>query len=49
MGYGDREQSTGKSLGTDKDVAFGSGELDNGTTFTVFLQQSTQGDLTSGG
>ena len=42
---------TGKSLGTDKDVAFtGSGELDNGTTFTVFTATTdTQGDLTSGG
>ncbi len=51
-GDGDREQGdTGKSLGTDKDVAFtGSGELDNGTTFTVFTATTdTQGDLTSGG
>jgi len=45
------EDTTGKSLGTDKDVAFtGSGELDNGTTFTVFTATTdTQGDLTSGG
>ena len=43
--------ATGKSLGTDKDVAFtGSGELDNGTTFTVFTATTDdQGDLTSGG
>jgi outer membrane protein OmpU len=42
---------TGKSLGTDKDVAFtGSGELDNGTTFTVYTATTdSQGDLTSGG
>ena len=51
-GSGDRHSEvTGKSLGTDKDVAFtGSGELDNGTTFTVFTATTdTQGDLTSGG
>ena len=50
-GSGDRDSNaTGKSLGTDKDVAFtGSGELDNGTTFTVFTAtDDTQGDLTSG-
>jgi len=50
-GDGDTKQGdTGKSLGTDKDVAFtGSGELDNGTTFTVFTAtDDTQGDLTSG-
>ena len=29
--------TSGRGIGTDKDVAFtGSGELDNGTTFTVF-------------
>ena len=46
-----KQGDTGKSLGTDKDVAFtGSGELDNGTTFTVFTATTdSQGDLTSGG
>ena len=51
-GDGDHEAGdTGKSLGTDKDVAFtGSGELDNGRTFTVFTATTdSQGDLTSGG
>ena len=43
--------NSSKGLGTDKDVAFtGSGELDNGITFTVFTATTdTQGDLTSGG
>ena len=48
-GSGDRNSGdTGKSLGTDKDVAFaGSGELDNGTTFSVTTATTdTQGDLT---
>ena len=42
--------TTGKSLGTDKDVAFtGSGELDNGTTFSVTTATNdSQTDLTSG-
>ena len=42
--------SSGRGIGTDKDVAFkGSGELDNGTTFTVFTATTdSQGDLTSG-
>ena len=41
---------TGKSLGMDKDVAFtGSGELDNGTTFSFFTATTdTQADLSSG-
>ena len=41
---------SGRGIGTDKDVAFkGTGELDNGTTFTVFTATTdTQGDLTSG-
>ena len=45
-----KQGDTGKSLGTDKDVAFtGSGELDNGTTFTVFTATNdSQTDLTSG-
>jgi len=31
-----KDNAAGKSIGTDKDVAFtGSGELDNGWTFTV--------------
>ena len=50
-GDGDTKQGdTGKSLGTDKDVAFtGSGELDNGTTFSVFTATNdSQTDLTSG-
>ncbi|MDA9707021.1 porin [Candidatus Pelagibacter sp.] len=50
-GSGDRHSEvTGKSLGTDKDVAFtGSGELDNGTTFSVFTATNdSQTDLTSG-
>ena len=49
-GDGDREQGdTGKSLGTDKDVAFtGSGELDNGTTFSVMTATTDkQSALTS--
>ena len=42
--------TTGRGLGTDKDVAFkGSGELDNGTTFTVSTATTdTQSDLTDG-
>ena len=42
--------TSGRGIGTDKDVAFkGTGELDNGTTFTVFTATTdTQGDLTSG-
>jgi len=42
--------TTGKSIGVDKDVAFtGSGELDNGTTFSIFTATTdTQGDLSSG-
>jgi outer membrane protein OmpU len=42
--------TTGKSLGMDKDVAFtGSGELDNGTTFSFFTATTdTQADLSSG-
>jgi outer membrane protein OmpU len=39
-----------RGIGTDKDVAFkGTGELDNGTTFTVFTATNdSQTDLTSG-
>ena len=39
-----------RGIGTDKDVAFkGAGELDNGTTFTVFTASNdSQTDLTSG-
>ena len=42
--------TSGRGIGTDKDVAFkGTGELDNGTTFTVFTATTdSQGDLTSG-
>tara|TARA_Y100001970_G_scaffold210674_1_gene257055 strand:+ start:2597 stop:3715 length:1119 start_codon:yes stop_codon:yes gene_type:complete len=42
---------SGKGFGTDKDVAFtGSGELDNGITFSVFTATTDkQTDLTSGG
>ena len=42
--------TTGKAIGVDKDVAFtGSGELDNGTTFSIFTATTdTQGDLSSG-
>ena len=42
--------TSSRGIGTDKDVAFkGSGELDNGTTFTVFTATTdSQGDLTSG-
>ena len=42
--------ASGRGIGTDKDVAFkGSGELDNGTTFTVFTATNdSQTDLTSG-
>ena len=48
---GDRDSyATGISLCTDKDVAFtGNGELDNGTTFSVFTATNdSQTDLTSG-
>ena len=53
MKWGDadaKQGDTGKSLGTDKDVAFtGNGELDNGTTFSVFTATNDkQTDLTSG-
>ena len=42
--------TTGKAIGVDKDVAFtGSGELDNGTTFTIATATvDTQDNLTSG-
>ena len=42
--------TTGKSLGMDKDVAFtGSGELDNGTSFSFFTATNdAQQDLSSG-
>ena len=42
--------TTGKAIGVDKDVAFtGSGELDNGTTFTIATATvDTQTNLTSG-
>ncbi len=42
--------TSGRGIGTDKDVAFtGSGELDNGTTFTVFTASNdSQTNLTSG-
>ena len=42
--------TTGKAIGVDKDVAFtGSGELDNGTTFTIATATTdAQTDLTSG-
>ena len=42
--------TTGKAIGVDKDVAFtGSGELDNGTTFTnATATTDAQTDLTSG-
>ena len=42
--------TTGKSLGMDKDVAFtGSGELDNGTSFSFFTATNdSQQDLSSG-
>ena len=42
--------STGRGIGTDKDVAFtGGGELDNGTTFSVTTATNdSQTDLTSG-
>ena len=42
--------TSGRGIGTDKDVAFkGTGELDNGTTFTVFTATNdSQTDLTSG-
>ena len=42
--------SSGRGIGTDKDVAFtGSGELDNGTTFSVTTATNdSQTDLTSG-
>ena len=42
--------TTSKAIGVDKDVAFsGSGELDNGTTFTVFTATNdSQTNLTSG-
>jgi len=42
--------NSGRGIGTDKDVAFtGSGELDNGTTFTVFTATTDdQTNLTSG-
>jgi outer membrane protein OmpU len=42
--------NSSKGLGTDKDVAFtGNGELDNGTTFSVFTATNDkQTDLTSG-
>ena len=42
--------NSSKGLGTDKDVAFtGNGELDNGTTFSVFTATNdSQTDLTSG-
>ena len=41
---------SGRGIGTDKDVAFkGAGELDNGTTFTVFTATTdSQTNLTSG-
>ena len=41
---------SGRGIGTDKDVAFtGSGELDNGTTFSVVTATNdSQTDLTSG-
>ena len=41
---------SGRGIGTDKDVAFkGTGELDNGTSFTVFTATNdSQTDLTSG-
>jgi hypothetical protein len=43
--------NSSKGLGTDKDVAFtGSGELENGITFTVFTATNdSQTNLTSGG
>ena len=42
--------NSGRGIGTDKDVAFkGAGELDNGTTFTVFTATNdSQTNLTSG-
>jgi outer membrane protein OmpU len=42
--------TTGKAIGVDKDVAFtGSGELDNGTTFTIATATTdSQTNLTSG-
>ena len=49
--YGEATSNvTGRGIGTDKDVAFtGSGELDNGTTFSVVTATTdTQSNLTSG-
>ena len=45
-----KSNTTGKAIGVDKDVAFtGSGELDNGTTFTIATATvDTQDNLTSG-
>jgi outer membrane protein OmpU len=45
-----KTNTSGRGIGTDKDVAFtGSGELDNGTTFTVFTATTdSQTNLTSG-
>jgi outer membrane protein OmpU len=47
---GSTSNTTGKAIGVDKDVAFtGSGELDNGTTFTIATATTdSQTDLTSG-
>ena len=47
---GSTSNTTGKAIGVDKDVAFtGSGELDNGTTFTIATATvDTQDNLTSG-
>ena len=47
---GSTSNTTGKAIGVDKDVAFtGSGELDNGTTFTIATATTdAQTDLTSG-